>query len=387
MEAIKITAIESVIGARNSNFKMIHQTLIAHHSNHFILSDKRSVSMAPKIQVEKTTIRGCLLYDFLSGISARESSRRLCAAFGEGVVSVRTAQEWFARFRLDDMTLEDQPRSGRPPTIENEELRNLVETDPRQTTREMATRLGRSNSTVHEHLIAIGKQSKLGQWVPHKLTDLHKQRRAEIATCLLSRRRSTNWLTDIVTGDEKWVLYVNIKRRRQWVDVGAMPPATPKAGLHPKKVMLCVWWDAHGVIYWELLPPNTSLTAAYYCNQLRKLADEMRQKRPQRMRVLFLHDNARPHVAKITRETLLDLGWEILPHPAYSPDIAPSDFHLFRSLENGIRDKVFADEEEMKLWLADFFESKPPAFYSKGIESLPTRWQKVIDCDGDYPNF
>ena len=137
----------------------------------------------------------------------------------------------------------------------------------------------------------------------------------------------------------------------------------------------------------KLLPPNTSLTAASYCNQLKKLADEMHQKRPQRMRVLFLHDNARPHVAKMTRETLLDLGWEILPHLAYSPDIAPSDFYLFHSLDNGIRNKVFADEEQMKLWLTGFFESKPPAFYCKGIESLPTRWQKVIDCDGDYPNF
>lgn len=343
--------------------------------------------MDPNIPVEKGILRGCLLYDYLSGISASESSRRLCAAFGEGVVSVRTAQVWFARFRHGDMSLEDQPRSGRPQTIDNEELRDLVEGDPRQTTRELATSLGCSNSTIHEHLGAIGKQSKLGQWVPHRLTDLHKQRRAEIATSLLSRRSTTNWLLDIVTGDEKWVLYINIKRRRYWVDADATPPSVPKTELHPKKVMLCVWWDAQGVIYWELLPPNTSITARYYCDQLQKLADEIRRTRPQRTRVLFLHDNARPHVAKITREAILNLGWETLPQPAYSPDIAPSDFYLFRSLENGLRNKVFSDEEEVKLFLVDFFLRKPPEFYRKGIESLPERWKKVIDCDGDYPNY
>src|SRR3954469_23682395 len=43
------------------------------------------------------------------------------------------------------------------------------------------------------------------------------------------------------------------------------------------------------------------------------------------------HDNARPHTVKMTKEKLQALGWEVLPHPPYSPDLAPSDFHLFRN--------------------------------------------------------
>ena len=57
--------------------------------------------------------------------------------------------------------------------------------------------------------------------------------------------------------------------------------------------------------------------------------------------VLLLHDNARPHVAQLTAQKIEELDWEPLLHPAYSPDIAPSDFYLFRSLEHSLAEKQF----------------------------------------------
>ena len=64
---------------------------------------------------------------------------------------------------------------------------------------------------------------KLAQWVPHALTDFDHQRRAEVATALLSYRRTDNWLDSITTADEKWCLYVNIKRKRHWVGKDEQP--------------------------------------------------------------------------------------------------------------------------------------------------------------------
>ena len=66
-----------------------------------------------------------------------------------------------------------------------------------------------------------------------------------------------------------------------------------------------------------------------------KLDKEIKEKRPElatRKGVIFHQDNARPHTPLATRKKLLELGWEVIPHPPYSPDLAPSDYHLFCSL-------------------------------------------------------
>lgn len=341
------------------------------------------------MELSKQQIRACLLYDFKSGVNATESSRRIINAFGPGTISERSAREWFQRFRAEDYNLEDRPRTGRPSEVDDDRLRQMLDDNPRQTTRELAEILEVSHGTVENHLHAMGKVCKLAQWVPHTLTERNREQRAEAATSLLSYSQTTNWLSSIITGDEKWCLYINIKRRRSWVDRGSTPELQPKAGLHPNKVMLCVWWDCKGVILFELLPPNTTITADLYCQQLDRLAAKLAELRPNHGQIRFLHDNARPHTARLTREKLLDLGWELLPHPPYSPDLAPSDFHLFLSLSNALQNesKTFADNEDLSAWLANFFASKPEKFYSDGIMCLPDRWMNVIQSDGNYTVF
>jgi len=72
-----------------------------------------------------------------------------------------------------------------------------------------------------------------------------------------------------------------------------------------------------------------------YCSQLDRLKAAIDKKRPELSNchgVVFHQDNARPHVSLAKRQKLLQFGWNVLPHLPYSPDIAPSDFHLFRSL-------------------------------------------------------
>ncbi|KAG5317833.1 MOS1T transposase, partial [Pseudoatta argentina] len=78
---------------------------------------------------------------------------------------------------------------------------------------------------------------------------------------------------------------------------------------------------------------NLRIKNVRYRLQLMRLSRALKEKRPlyaqRHDKVILLHDNARPHVAKPVKTYLETLKWEVLPHPPYSPDIAPSDFHLF----------------------------------------------------------
>ena len=70
---------------------------------------------------------------------------------------------------------------------------------------------------------------------------------------------------------------------------------------------------------------------------------------------------------------------DIAQHPSYSPNLAPLDYQLFRSLQSSLNDKKFNNDADIKLHLEQFFTSKEQKFYECDIMILPERWHKVID--------
>jgi histone-lysine N-methyltransferase SETMAR len=204
---------------------------------------------------------------------------------------------------------------------------------------------------------------------------------------LCFRQKHTRFLERIVTGDEKWVFYANVYRRRQWLDLDQKPLPDVKPDLHTKKIMLCIWWDMSGVSYFDLLDINETITADVYSQQLQRLNEVLLQKRStlaNQKDVILLHDNSRSHVAKLTQQKIEQLGWEVLPHPPWSPDLSPTDYHLFLSLRNYLCSKHYEDFDELKSDLTAFFESKPTSFYRRGIELLSERWANAVENNGDY---
>ncbi|GBP75182.1 Mariner Mos1 transposase [Eumeta japonica] len=108
-----------------------------------------------------------------------------------------------------------------------------------------------------------------------------------------------------------------------------------------------------GVVYYELLNPRETITGTLYRTQLMRLSRALKEKRPQYYsrhdKIILLHDNARPHVAVPVKNYLKTLDWEVLPHPPYSPDIAPSDYHLLRSMAHALSEQRYTSYEDIGL--------------------------------------
>ena len=344
-----------------------------------------------KCQVNKNGhFRHCILFAFNQGNTTVETARNICLVYGEDALNVRTVRRWFCRFRSGNFDLKDMERTGRRSDFDESQLNSLIKKDGLQTTPELAEHMNCSHMTVYRHLISMEKVQKFGSWVPRVLSEKQKSQRSAICAGLLARHGGTHghkdrFLHRIITGDEKWCFYVNWKQRKEWVSADQQATPRPKRDLHSRKTMICVWWDWQGIIHYEILKRNQTVNAQLYVQQLKRLNEEIQRKRPDRsFGIILQHDNARPHVANVTKNAIETLGWDVLPHPPYSPDLAPSDFHLFQSLSNCLRGASFNNDVELRTWLDDFFMSRPNNFYARGFEKMVERWQEVINKEGDY---
>ncbi|XKL62031.1 hypothetical protein PGB90_001864 [Kerria lacca] len=215
------------------------------------------------------------------------------------------------------------------------------------------------------------------RWVPRLLTDQHKERRFAAAIDFLMRyeREGTALLNRVITRDETWVHYHCPESKRQSMHL------VKKV----RKLMPTVFWDNQVVILERYCERGQTVNAASYCEILDDLQKAIWRKRPgMGKNVFWIHNNARPHAARLTQEKLQQFGWTIFDHPAYSPDLAPSDFHLFTKLKTELGGTHFQNDEELKTTVHEFFKKCTPDFFSVGIEKLVTRYEKCLNLQGDY---
>jgi len=137
-----------------------------------------------------------------------------------------------------------------------------------------------------------------------------------------------------------------------------------------------VFWDAEGLILAEFLEPGQT-TLARYVQTLHKLRRTLRDKRPGRN--IILRNNAR-----LTSEAIGKMGWEVLPHPFYSPDLAPSDYHLFGFVKDQLRGHRYETTEVIQKAVRQCLGMAGAEFYRRGIFKLPERWEKCVQRSGDY---
>jgi histone-lysine N-methyltransferase SETMAR len=241
---------------------------------------------------------------------------------------------------------------------------------------------------LHQHL----EMNKLcARWVPRLLTDEQKQQRKDdSAKCLeMYRRNPSEFLRRYITVDETWIHHYTPETKeqsRQWTNRGEPTPKKAKTILSAGKVMATVFWDSKGLLYVDYLQKGRTINAQYYADLLQNLSDAIKEKRPHlfKKKILLHQDNAPVHTAKVAMGKIKELHFELLPHPPYSPDLAPCDFHLFANLKKWLGGQKYSSNTEVIEAVNGYFEGLDESYFRNGIMALEKRWAKCVDLEGTY---
>ena len=331
------------------------------------------------------------------GVKKSEILQRLTAVYGTSALHKTQVYEWANRFKAGQTGMKDEERSGRPVTSSSksviERVEEVVFTDRRLTCAQIAEASGISKTTAHDILTnRLGMHKVSCRWVPRNLQLEQRRERQQICEQLLQRyrREGEPFLRRIVTVDETWVHHYDPTSKQQssqWKHTDSPPPKKFRVCKSAGKVMLICFWDCKGVILNHFVPHGQTVTGSYYREVLvSQLALAIKEKRRGMTShgILFLQDNAPPHRAQETIAAIRSLGWEILPHPAYSPDLAPSDYFLFPELKKHIKGKQYQSDKAVKCAVSTWFSERPEDWFRSGIEKLPKRWTKCLRVAGSY---
>jgi len=233
----------------------------------------------------------------------------------------------------------------------------IVKENRHVTVHETAKCLDMSYGSAHHIVHDVLQFHKLSaSWVLRQLTAELKERRVDACQELLKcfEAEGDGFLGRIVTGDETWVHYhqpETKKASKDWRHTSLPKPKKFRTQSSVGEVMLPLIWDERGVLLEHYMPKRNTVTSATYADLLKNyLCPAIKSKRHGLLitGVLLQHDNAWPHTACSTVPTIQDLSSECLTHPPYSPDLTPSDFHVFGPLKEAMGGKPLRSDEAVQ---------------------------------------
>jgi len=172
----------------------------------------------------------------------------------------------------------------------------------------------------------------------------------------------------------------------EWRHSGSPSPQNFRVQKSSGKVLASIFWDQEGILLIDYLPKGQTINAEYYSSLLVQLKDILKKKHSGKFTEVFLllHDNAPAHRALASQKKLPYLGFQYLDHPPYSPDLAPSDYHLFPGLKKQLKSRHFSSDAEVITAAETWLDGQISNFIPSGLQKLEQRAKKCIELRGEY---
>ncbi|GFR69600.1 transposase [Elysia marginata] len=171
-----------------------------------------------------------------------------------------------------------------------------------------------------------------------------------------------------------------------WVDGQGDKPVVLRPEFQSRKRLFTVLFNYTGPLVVAILPQDTAETATYHVHNVFsqvKLAINEQHPKVSISRTLLLHDNAGPHKARATTQSLRELGIQVLPHPAYSPDLAPGDFFLFPIMNDRLTGRKFDRIQDLAKALKPELQTIPEEDYQGVFRKKQIRLKRCIESHGE----
>ena len=232
------------------------------------------------MEVPKNHLRHVMLYEFKKGNSAAETARNIHSVYGEECVNERTCRRWFAKFRGGDFTLKDEDRIGH--VLLNLMIRFLKQPLKKILVYQLRNWPESLVQTIQLFIVIFNSLEKFLNLENGCLMNCLKTiSNPELKSALLSILDNLFHLFWI----DLWLATKNgsLIKMLSVVDSGLVKGTDPshsrEENFMGKKLLLSIWWDRQGIIHFELLPPNATINAQLYFQQLERLNQALRKKR------------------------------------------------------------------------------------------------------------
>ena len=138
--------------------------------------------------------------------------------------------------------------------------------------------------------------------------------------------------------------------------------------------------DAKCVNMSDLLPKVSTINGVYSANLLDQLRTAIHEERRGKLSkgVLLQQDNAQVHTCKVAMDAVERNEYELIQHPAYSPDLAPSDFFLVPNLKKDILGCHFRPDEEFVTAVEELVNGKDPDFFSSVLMAITSKKKRYM---------